>query len=119
MRATGVAPNFQTPSRESPSAAMWITIALCVFLPPIGLIRLWASARNPLRGKLVISIIAVLSMTLMLVIYMSSRQHNSRLIEQEYQLPQAVVLTTPTPAPAVTPAPQPADDGLILANPMG
>lgn len=74
MRTTGYVPNLKAPSRRTPSQRMWLIVALCVFLPPVGLLMLWTQARNPLRGKLIVSIIAVLSMTLMLTIYISAHQ---------------------------------------------
>lgn len=74
IRTTGYVPNLRAPSRQTPSQRMWLIVALCVFLPPVGLLMLWTQARNPLRGKLIVSIIAVLSMTLMLTIYISTHQ---------------------------------------------
>ncbi len=130
MRATGVTPNFQPPTRQTPSTRMWITVALCVLLPPVGLILLWTTARNPLRGKLIISIIALLSMTLMLTLFLLSRQPKlygeQQNVPVDYAgLPQMnqTVAATPTPAPT---APIEADDvqtdevsDIIPANPAG
>ena len=90
MRITGVTPQFQPPTRQVPSRRMWWTIGLCVALPPVGLVMLWTSARNPLRGKVIISIIAVLSMTLMITIFLMSKAQNASRISadtvSEYQL---------------------------------
>lgn len=100
MRVQGVAPNFQPPSRQTPSGDMWLTIVLCIFLPPIGLIRLWMMARCPLRGKFIISIIALLSLTLMLTVFISLRQQNAQLLEQNQpDVPPTISESTPTPAP--------------------
>ncbi|MDL2206075.1 hypothetical protein LJC33_04060 [Eubacteriales bacterium OttesenSCG-928-N13] len=82
MRSTDYAPNFKTPNSQMPSRRMWLIVALCVILPPVGLFLLWTQARNPLRGKLIISIIAVLSMTLMLTIYISVRDRNAYQMQQ-------------------------------------
>lgn len=118
MRAQGIAPNFQTPSRQTPSRSMWITIALCVFLPPIGLIRLWAMARCPLRGKLIISIIAVLSMTLMLTIFISARQPNPYLLQTVPDYGQQLQ-ATPTQTAETEPLPEETPSTVIPANPVG
>lgn len=82
MRSTGYVPNIKAPSRQTPSREMWMIVGLCVFVPPLGLIMLWAKARNPLRGKLIVTIIALLSMTLMLTLVMGHRRLRALTMQQ-------------------------------------
>lgn len=127
MRASGVTPNFQPPTRQTPSKRMWITVALCVLLPPVGLILLWTAARNPLRGKLIISIIALLSMTLMLTLFLLSRQPNPYAQQQDLppdysdlpQMNQTQVTATPMPAAPSDGVQTDAAQDVIPANPAG
>ena len=83
MRTTGSAPVFQVPRRSHPSARVWVTILLCALLPPLGLIVLWRGLRCPVRGKLLISALALLSMTLMLTAYISFRENSGILIPRQ------------------------------------
>ena len=103
MRASGVVPQFQVPSRRTPSRLMWIIIALCIVLPPLGLILLWTTARNPLRGKLVISIIALLSMTLMITVYLFNNRPNTY---DEKQIPGVSQMQVQESMPPVQTQPQ-------------
>ena len=77
MRASGYVPEFTPPSRNTPSRQMWFIVLLCVVLPPVGLVLLWTRATNPLRGKLIVSIIALLSLTLMLTWYLIVYRSNN------------------------------------------
>ena len=128
MRVSGIAPQFQPPNRQTPSRKMWIIIALCVVLPPIGLILLWTSARNPLRGKLIISIIAVLSLTLMLTLFFTSikKQPNEiknpqidySYLDQYQQQQQDTPLPSASPQQQVMPEAVEPEPEVIPSNPM-
>ncbi len=83
MRTTGVTPMFQVPKRSHPSARVWVTILLCALLPPLGLIVLWRGLRCPIRGKILVSALALLSMTLMLTTYISFRENSGILIPKQ------------------------------------
>jgi len=134
MRTTGSAPVFQVPKRKRPSARVWIAFLLCVLLPPVGLFVLWRGLRCPIRGKILLSALALVSMTVMLSSFISYQMNQGILIPQQaagqyavndYTSPSGPVVersaetgsgtgaagATVTPAqPAVTPAP---------ANPFG
>ncbi len=98
-------------------------------MTPVGLILLWNAARNPLRGKLIISIIALLSMTLMLTIFLLSRQPNPYAQQQDLPMDYSNLpsmnqtQTTATPAPTdppVSPGVQSDEtQNVIPANPAG
>ncbi len=121
MRTSGYVPNFKAPSKSSPSNLMWLIVVLCVFLPPLGLIMLWARARNPLRGKLIVSIIALLSMTLMLTIYISLTRNSNyqmQVAPPPFQTtPQVPAGQTADPAPIETPAAAYPDATPVPASP--
>ena len=135
MRISGVSPQFQPPSNQAPSRRMWVILVLCVALPPVGLILLWTTARNPLRGKLIISTVALVSMTLMLTVYLLGQRTPPNMIKtgamdysyleeyhrrlQEQQMAE-FQKTQPQTQPQ-TQAPQddlPSTDGVIPQNPM-
>ena len=131
MRVTGVTPQFQPPSRQTPSRRMWITIALCILLPPVGLILLWGTMRAPLRGKIIISIIAVLSMTLMITIFLMSRAHEIGRISNDALSSGIMTTTAPDEStPSTIPQAQPVivepseldedvNHEFVPANPVG
>lgn len=124
MRSTGNAPVFQVPRRGWPSARVWVTVLLCAALPPFGLIVLWRGLRCPVRGKMLLSLVALISMTAMLTGYIGSRRNLGTVVPlagaasyavNEYAPAKgaSVAAATPTPAPAppqMTPVP---------ANPVG
>lgn len=96
---------FAPPTPQRPSRRMWLIVALCVFLPPVGLILLWSQARNPLRGKLIVSIIALLSMTLMITIYLNIAAANRYRLDVLPPSAGQLQGIASTPAPGDTPAP--------------
>lgn len=132
-RTGGTATSFQSPRRNRPSTRMWIIALLCVVLPPLGLVGLWRTARCPMRGKLLLSALALASMTLMLVLLISHTVGDPYALPQpggvypyaqnDYYAPAAqpsADVQTATPAPAAENGDaQGAQDGIIMANPMG
>ena len=83
MRTTGSAPVFQVPKRKRPSARVWIAFLLCVLVPPVGLFVLWRGLRCPIRGKILLSALALVSMTLMLSSFISYQMNRGILIPQQ------------------------------------
>ena len=132
MRTTGSAPVFQVPKRGKPSARVWVTFLFCALLPPLGLIVVWRGLRCPVRGKVLLSLVAFLSMTLMLTTYISRQLNSGILIPQQaagqyavndYTASDAGGAIVPTPAPSAatdsTLAPAAPDMTLAPANPFG
>lgn len=115
-------PNFKAPGRHKPSGRMWLTALLCVGLPPVGLLLLWWKARCPIRGKVLLSILAVAVMVFGLTLLLEARNP-----APVVALPtQPVVTYGTTPDPTVAPAPEnvaPENGGetpaLVPANPIG
>ena len=124
MRASGVAPQFQPPTRNTPSKRMWIILLLNIFLPPVGLVLLWKSARNPLRGKVLISIVALLSMTLMLTLFLTHKRLNEKPkpVPIDNTMLEEYIEQRATPAPSPTPQPpvqlEAPDSPVVPANPL-
>lgn len=97
-RSAAYTPNFQKPGRlgvvKLPRRTI-VQLLLLVLLPPVGLALLWRNARYPLRGQLLLSLLATLSLTCMLVFGFS-------------RAPQEVIAPAPVaPAPAATATPEP------------
>jgi hypothetical protein len=131
MRTTGSAPVFQVPRRGRPSARVWVTVLLCAAVPPLGLIVLWRGLRCPVRGKVLISALALLSMTLMLTTYISFRENSGILIPQQaagqFEVNDytssagssvSVTSASQSAAPAATPAPEQPEMTPAPANPF-
>jgi hypothetical protein len=126
MRTTGNAPVFQVPRRNKPSARVWVAVLLCVLVPPLGLVMLWRGVRCPVRGKLLITAVAFVSLTVMLTVYIRYQMTSGILVPQQAagqfaendytgaagaSVTAATATATPAPAePSETPAP---------ANPNG
>lgn len=91
-------PNFRAPGRRSivklPRHTL-VQILLILLLPPVGLAVLWRSSRFPMRGRVVLSALAVISMTAMFSLFLS------------WQTPDPVMPTPAAPAPAASPTPAP------------
>ncbi len=129
MRTTGSAPVFQVPKRQKPSARVWVAVLLCALIPPLGLISVWRGLRCPVRGKVLLSLVAFLSMTLMLTSYIGHEMDSGILIPQQaagqfvdndYTTPGEATVVSPTPAaPAATPAPAAPEMTPAPANPFG
>ena len=130
MRTTGSAPVFQVPKRGKPSTRVWLTILFCALLPPLGLIVVWRGLRCPVRGKILLSLVAFLSMTLMLTTYISRQMDSGILIPQQaagqfavndYTTAAGATVITPAPAAATAATPAPAEPGMTPApaNPFG
>ncbi len=131
MRTTGSAPVFQVPRRNKPSARVWVAVLLCALLPPLGLIVVWRGLRLPVRGKVLISLVALLSMTIMLSTYIGMQQNSGILIPQQATGQYAVndytsaagatvtATSAATPAPSETPAPAEPEMTPAPANPFG
>ncbi len=87
-------PNFRAPGRRSIvklSRHTLVQILLILLLPPVGLAVLWRSSRFPMRGRVVLSALAVISMTAMFSLFLS------------WQTPDPVMPTPAAPAPAASP----------------
>ncbi len=130
MRTTGSAPVFQVPKRNKPSARVWVTFLLCALVPPLGLIVVWRGLRCPVRGKVLLSAVALLSLTLMLTTYIGYQMNSGILIPQQAAGQFAVNDYTsatgatvqsaaPTAAPSQTPAPAEPEMTPAPANPFG
>ena len=126
MRSTGSAPVFKVPRRGVPSARVWVTAFLCLAMPPVGLVLLWRGLRCPVRGKLLLSTVALLSMTMMLTAFIGFRRDSSLLVPIETGGQYAVADQTPTGGPAdggapapETPAPAQPQLTPVPANPAG
>jgi hypothetical protein len=83
MRTTGNAPVFQVPKRGRPSARVLVTFLLCALLPPLGLVVVWRGLRCPVRGKVLLSAVAFLSMTVMLTTYIGYQMNSGILVPQQ------------------------------------
>ena len=83
MRTTSSAPVFQVPKRKRPSGRVWTAFFLCVLLPPVGLFVLWRGLRCPVRGKVLLSALALISMTVMLSLFISHQLNQGILIPQQ------------------------------------
>lgn len=130
MRKSGTATSFTTPRRKTPSARMWVTILLCLVLPPVGLILLWRAVRCPVRGKILISALAMVSMTFMLVLYIGRNVQDAALIPDPMANPvygQSDIYASPAPAAPDAQAGADSPDagqgqiegGVVPANPLG
>lgn len=130
MRTTGSAPVFQAPKRAKPSARVWVTFLFCALLPPLGLVVVWRGLRCPVRGKLLLSLVAFLSMTLMLTTYIDRQMNSGILIPQQaagqfavndYMSPREADAKTPAPGASSNATPAPAAPGMTPApaNPFG
>jgi len=130
MRTTGSAPVFQVPKRGKPSARVWITILMCALIPPLGLIVVWRGLRCPVRGKVLLSLVAFASMTLMLTTYIGHQMDSGILIPPEaagqyavndYTSPGSatVMSSAPNASPTVTPVPAAPEMTPAPANPFG
>ena len=87
MRETYV-PNLKAPSRKKPSYRMWLTLLLCVALPPVGLALLWGRVRCPLRGKVWISLVGVTVLVVELTLFLNWQEKAS------YVAPQVPIVYT-------------------------
>lgn len=126
-------PNLKVHRRRGPSARMWVTIILCVVLPPVGLMLLWGKVRCPLRGKVWISSISALIMVAELTLILSWQAGKNVVTPQvpvnyiygEVPSPTAQAPDGVYPAdPGITAGTPDADlpatvDDIIPANPMG
>lgn len=132
MRTTGSAPVFQVPRRNAPSQKVWVAILLCALVPPLGLVVVWRGLRCPVRGKVLVSVVALLSLTLMLYAYINYQQNSGILIPQQAvgqfavndytSATDAAVVATPAATGAVTadtPAPSEPEVTPAPANPFG
>lgn len=99
-------PNFRAPGRRSiikfPRRTL-VQILLILFLPPVGLAMLWRNGRYPLRGKLVLSALAMMSMTLMFSLFLDSNRPDP--VMPAPAVPAANLAVTPEPTPSPTPEP--------------
>jgi hypothetical protein len=118
------------PKRGKPSARVWVTFLFCALLPPLGLIIVWRWLRCPVRGKILLSLVAFLSMTLMLSTYIGRQMDSGILIPREaagqfavndYTTGGGATVITPAPSDAATATPAPAEPIMTLApaNPFG
>ena len=130
-------PNLRVPPPRKPSSLMWVTVVLCVILPPVGLLLLWGKVRCPLRGKFWISLLSVAVMVTMLTFYLQWRARVAYVVPevpvayhygetgttQQPAAQQPIIPAYGTDAyPPVEQAPvdqQQLPDGVIPANPMG
>ena len=135
MRTTGSAPVFQVPKRKQPSGRVWTAFFLCVLLPPVGLFVLWRGLRCPVRGKVLLSMLALVSMTVMLFSFISHQLNQGILIPQpeagqfavnDYTSSSGAVVERAAEATAapeetleVTAAPAQPEMTLAPANPFG
>ncbi len=130
MRTTGSAPVFQVPRRTKPSARVWVAVLLCILVPPLGLIMLWRGVRCPVRGKLLVTAVALVSLTVMLTAYISFQMNSGILVPQQAAGQYAendytaaagadVSVMTPTTAATATPAPAQPAETPAPANPFG
>lgn len=129
----GYVPNLKVPGKKGPSARMWLTLLLCVVLPPVGLILLWGGVRCPVRGKVWMTILSAAIMVAAMTLFLESRNQSALVVP-----PAAVTYsyTQPTPTAQPTPVPVPNQavggeeqgqmdpeqglaDGVIPANPLG
>ncbi|MDO4547415.1 MAG: hypothetical protein Q4D04_04910 [Clostridia bacterium] len=121
MRNTTV-PNFKVPGRKKPSGRMWITIILCVILPPVGLIMLWGRTRCPIRGKVLMTVVSVAAMVGIIAFALNWGATDER--QSIYGSVEATpALVIPTPASQadgatgeVVPAPEAASDTGVNAG---
>ena len=135
MRTTGNAPVFQAPRRKGPSARVLAALAMCALLPPLGLVSVWRGLRCPVRGKILLTAVALLSLTVMLASYIGYQMNSGILVPQQAAGQFAVndytssagktgvLAPTPAAAPAATPIPAPAAESPEMtpapANPFG
>lgn len=115
MRATGNSPIFQIPRRRASGARLWVTASLCALLPPVGLVLLWRRLRCPMRGKMLLSAVALVSMTLILSAYIARRQQSEIYVPQ--QAAQQLIIDDYTAQDAATAAPQAPSQTAALAQP--
>jgi hypothetical protein len=130
MRTTGSAPVFQVPKRNKPSARVFVTILLCALVPPLGLIIVWRGLRCPVRGKVLLSAVALLSLTVMLTAYIGFQMNSGILIPEQAagqfavndytaSSGSTVQSSAPTAQPTQTPAPAEPEMTPAPANPFG
>lgn len=97
-------PNFRAPGRRSivklPRRTL-IQILLILFLPPVGLAVLWRNSRYPLRGRMLLSVLAMASMTLIFSLFLSSGGPDP--VSNSPVVPVAASAATPEPTPSPTP----------------
>ena len=117
MRTTGSTPVFQAPKRGGPSPRVLVSFLLCARLPPLGLVVVWRGLRCPVRGKVLLTAVAFVSMTFMLTTYIG-RQMNSGILIPEQAAGQfaqndytASAGTTTVLSATATAAPAPASTG--------
>lgn len=123
----GYVPNLKIPGKKGPSGKMWLTLLLCVALPPLGLILLWGRARCPLRGKLCMTLVGVAVMVVAMTAYMEWRAGIGYVVPQP-PITHTYGVATPAPATAVPAPGYPAvggdgaqdgiPEGVIPANPL-
>jgi hypothetical protein len=132
MRTTGNAPVFQVPKRGKPSARVMLGFFLCALVPPLGLVVVWRGLRCPVRGKVLLTAVAFVSMTLMLTTYIGHQMNSGILIPEQAagQFAQndysasagtTTVLSqaaTTAPAPASTQQAAPASTGEAAPTPL-
>lgn len=128
-------PNFKIPSPRKPSGKMWVTIVLCVLLPPVGMVLLWGRTRCPIRGKVLMTFVSVAVMVAMIALALQFGVNaNARRSIYTNAAPTPAATVVPAmPASTVMPAnpsktdstagtdggesPEDASDGVIPANP--
>lgn len=138
MRGSADTPLFKTPKRQSkPSSRILVIALLTLLLPPLGLICLWRGARCPMRGKILLSIVGLASMTFIFVLILNPSTSLTDELPINYQYAASTAVPSTAPAPETTLAPQTGDgtdltdentdgggdtgldDGMAPANPAG
>lgn len=138
MRGAADTPMFKAPKKQPrPSSQLLVIALLTLLLPPLGLLCLWRGARCPMRGKVLLSIVGVASMTLIFVLMLGPGTSLTDDLPINYQYAATTAMPTTAPAPESTLAPDagepgvvddPAtddtddtglEDGVIPANPVG
>lgn len=61
-------PNMARPGKRSPNnRRTLLKVILCVLIPPIGILVLWRTSSFRLRGRVLVSLLSAISMTLMIL----------------------------------------------------
>ena len=125
-------PNFKVPGPRKPSGRMWVTILMCVILPPVGLVMLWGRTRCPIRGKVLMTLISVAVMVAVIALVLRfGRTPGGQSIYSTVEPTPVAFVTPPPESVADTPDivgvdpqsgaadPVNGQDSVVPANPAG
>ncbi|MGI6174030.1 MAG: hypothetical protein ACOYI8_09075 [Christensenellales bacterium] len=102
MAIYGYSTYFRPPKKKGHATLFW-AILFCVILPPVGLFLVWGRLKCNLRGRLLLSLVAVLCMTVMLATALQMRYGVQEVGYTQIETPVTPVFVegaSPTAVPA-------------------